>query len=290
MRRGLVLAVPVAWNAMFVALPLLLIVKIAVSLSADTAPPYLPLATYADGTLQLSLHDDNFRTLWTDSIYRLAYGGSLQVAAITTVLCLLVGYPLAYALARSDPRRRTVYLTLVVIPFWTSFLIRIYAWIGLLKDDGLLNQLLQAIGLTHQPLQIMNTSVAVYIGMTYCYLPFMVLPLFATLEKLDATLREAAADLGAYPIRAFISVTLPLSSAGVLAGCLLVFVPAMGEYLVPKLLGGATNLMIASVLWDVFFIARDWPLAAAATVTLVLGLAVVMMVLALANRRPAATA
>ena len=265
-----------------------LILKIAFSLSADTAPPYLPLASYTDGTLQVALHDDNFRTLWTDSIYRLAYAGSLQVAGITTLLCLLIGYPLAYALARSDPRRRTVYLMLVVIPFWTSFLIRIYAWIGLLKDNGLLNQFLQAIGATDHPLQIMNTSAAVYVGMTYCYLPFMVLPLFATLEKLDATLREAAADLGGYPVRTFLSITLPLSLPGVMAGCLLVFVPAVGEYLVPKLLGDATNLMIASVLWDVFFIARDWPLAAAATVMLVLALAGVMTVLALVGRRATA--
>jgi putrescine transport system permease protein len=208
--------------------------------------------------------------LFGDPIFVHAYVGSLKIAAITTGLCVLLGYPIAYAVAAAPAARRSSLLMLITIPFWTSFLIRIYAWIGILKDNGLLNDLLMYLGLIDHPLRMLNTPVSVYIGMVYCYLPFFLLPLYAVLERLDGTLMEAADDLGATPLVTFFTVTLPLSAPGILAGAVLVFVPATGEYLIPKLLGGSVNLMIAPVLWDSFFVARDWPIASAATVALVI--------------------
>jgi len=203
-----------------------------------------------------------------------AYFQSLTVAGVSTLLCLLVGYPMALAIARARPSLRPPLLLLVILPFWTSFLIRVYAWMGILKDEGLLNGLLMWLGVISEPLVILNTTTAIYIGIVYSYLPFMVLPLYATLEKLDPSLLEAAADLGARPIRAFLSVTLPLSVPGIVAGSLLVFVPAVGEYVIPDLLGGGDTQMLGKALWDMFALNRDWPSAAALAVAMLAALAV----------------
>ena len=258
-----------AWYAVFFLIPFLLVVKISLSHAADTLPPYTPLLSWDGVELTLSITVENFVQLFGDPVFVHAYLGSLKVAAITTLLCVLIGYPIAYAIAAAEPHARSILLLLITIPFWTSFLIRIFAWIGILKDNGLLNQLLMWLGVTDHPLRMLNTPISVYVGMVYCYLPFFLLPLYAVLEKLDGTLMEAADDLGATPLVTFLTVTLPLSVPGILAGAVLVFVPATGEYLIPKLLGGSINLMIAPVLWDSFFVARDWPIAGAATVALV---------------------
>jgi len=268
-RRHFLTAGLFAWYAVFFLVPFLLVVKISVSQIAETIPPYMPLVSLDGMQLTLSITAANFAQLFGDPIFVHAYLGSLKVAAVTTVLCIFIGYPIAYAVAAAPPHRRSTLLLLMTIPFWTSFLIRIYAWIGILKDNGLLNDLLMHLGLVDHPLHMLNTPSAVYIGMVYCYLPFFLLPLYAVLEKLDGTLMEAADDLGATPLVTFFTVTLPLSAPGILAGAVLVFVPATGEYLIPKLLGGSINLMIAPVLWDSFFVARDWPIASAATVALV---------------------
>jgi putrescine transport system permease protein len=268
--RTIVVGAVLAWYVLFFLVPFLSVVKISLANVADTIPPYTPLFSLADHKLSLNVSFANFTQLLADPVIIKSYLGSLRTAAITTILCILVGYPIAYGIAIERPSVRPVLLLLMTIPFWTSFLIRIYAWIGLLKDNGVINNLLLWVGVIDSPLTILNTSISVYIGMVYCYLPFFVLPLYAVLEKQDLALIEAASNLGARPIRAFWTITLPLSLPGVAAGSLLVFVPAIGEYLIPRLLGGAVNLMIAPVLWDSFFVARNWPIAAAATVALVL--------------------
>ncbi|MGE4280092.1 MAG: ABC transporter permease, partial [Magnetospirillum sp.] len=203
-----------------------------------------------------------------------AYIQSLTIAGISTLLCLLIGYPMALGIARAPEKSRGPLLLLVIVPFWTSFLIRVYAWMTILRDEGVLNHALMGLGLIDEPLVILNTDWAVYIGIVYSYLPFMVLPLYATLEKLDTTLLEAAADLGARPIRAFVSVTLPLSVPGIVAGSLLVFVPAVGEYVIPNLLGGGDTQMLGKALWDVFAQTRDWPSAAALAVAMLVALVI----------------
>ncbi|MFO1059579.1 MAG: ABC transporter permease subunit [Dongiaceae bacterium] len=270
-----------AWYALFFLVPFLFVVKISVAGVADGIPPYTPLLSTEGSRLSLDVTFDNFARLVTDPVILKSYMGSLRTAALTTLLCILIGYPIAYAVSAERPSLRPALLMLITIPFWTSFLIRIYAWIGLLKDNGVINNLLLWTGLIDQPLTILNTSVSIYVGMVYCYLPFFILPLYAVLEKRDLALEEAASDLGSRPFYTFLSVTLPLSLPGVFAGALLVFVPATGEYLIPRLLGGAVNLMIAPVLWDSFFVARDWPIAAAATVALVL---ILLLPLALVDR------
>jgi putrescine transport system permease protein len=199
------------------------------------------------------------------------------VAAVSTVICLLIGYPIAYAIARSDASTRNILMLLVVLPFWTSFLLRVYAWIGILKNNGLLNNFLTWIGVIDQPIQMLQTDFAVYVGIVYSYLPFMILPLYANLEKLDLTLLEAAADLGCRPWQAFYKVTLPLSKPGIIAGCLLVFIPAVGEFVIPSLLGDPGMLMIGKVLWTEFFNNRDWPVASAVAIALLLFLVIPMM-------------
>ena len=258
------------WYLLFFLVPFLFVIKISVASVTDTIPPYTPFFSFAGHHLSVSVSFDNFTRLVSDPVIIESYLGSLRTAAVTTVLCILVGYPIAYAIALERSGLRPVLLMLITIPFWTSFLIRIYAWIGLLKDNGLINNLLIWAGIIDSPLPIMNTSISIYVGMVYCYLPFFILPLYSVLEKRDLALTEAASDLGSRPIRTFWTITLPLSLPGVYAGSLLVFVPATGEYLIPRLLGGAVNLMIAPVLWDSFFVARNWPIAAAATVALVL--------------------
>jgi putrescine transport system permease protein len=253
-----VIALPFLWLIVFFLLPFALVLAIALGTNApDSAPPV---------TLGFSLA--NFQLLFSDDLYLAAWLSSLRIAAVSTLGCLLLGYPMAYAIARAAPERRPLLLMLVVLPFWTSFLIRIYAWMGLLSQNGILNQFLRWTGLVDQPGTILGTEWAVHIGIVYAYLPFMVLPLYATLEKLDGGLLEAAADLGAKPIAAFFTITLPLSLPGVVAGCLLVFIPAVGEFVIPDLLGGTSTLMIGKVLWDEFFTNGDWPLASAVAICL----------------------
>jgi len=268
-RRRAVLALPWVWGVLFLLLPLLLVLKISVAQSELSIPPYSTFFARVDGVIvgiQATL--DNYRLVLTDTLYIAAYLGSLKVALIATVLALLLGYPMAYAIARAPESRRAFLLALVMLPFWTSFLVRVYAWMTLLRPSGIINTVLMDLGLVADPLPMLNTDGAVYLGLVYAYLPFMVLPLYARLERLDPTLLEAAADLGAKPWRAFLQVTLPLSLPGVLAGGLLVFIPVMGEFVIPELMGGPDTLMIGKVLWNEFFSNRDWPLASALTMML----------------------
>jgi putrescine transport system permease protein len=258
--RGVLVAGLLLWYGVFFLVPFILVVKISLSQMANAIPPYAPMFSWDGMQLAAQVTFANFVHLLGDPIFILSYLGSLKAAALTTILCVLVGYPLAYAVATSRRSIRPSLLILITIPFWTSFLVRIYAWIGILKDNGVLNNLLIWSGVIAHPLHILNTSLSIYIGMLYCYLPFFLLPLYAVLERLDGIFLEAASDLGATPFTTFRTVTLPLSLPGIYAGALLVFVPATGEYLIPKLLGGSTNLMIAPVLWDSFFVARDWPI------------------------------
>jgi putrescine transport system permease protein len=253
-----VIALPYLWLAVFFLLPFGLVLAIALGTNApDQAPP-----------VELGLSLKNFALLFTDDLYVAAWLSSLYIAATSTLVTLLLGYPMAYAIARAEPRWRPLLLMLVILPFWTSFLIRIYAWIGLLAGNGLIEQFLRWTGLVEAPATILGTQWAVLLGIVYAYLPFMVLPLYASLEKLDTSLLEAAADLGARPFAAFLTVTLPLSAPGIIAGCLLVFIPAVGEFVIPDLLGGTGTLMIGKVLWDEFFTNADWPLAAAVAICL----------------------
>lgn len=279
--RTLLIGGVLAWYVVFFLVPFVFVLKISVATSTNSIPPYSPLFSIDGGRYIVNVSFANFATLLTDPVVIESYLGSLRTAAVTTVLCVLLGYPIAYAICAERPSVQPVLLMLITIPFWTSFLVRIYAWIGLLKDNGLINNLLIWLGVIDRPLTILNTSVSIYIGMVYCYLPFFILPLYAVLQKRDLTLIEAASDLGSRPLHAFWSITLPLSLPGVYAGSLLVFVPAIGEYLIPKLLGGAVNLMIAPVLWDSFFVARNWPIASAATVALVL---ILLLPLAVVDR------
>ncbi|HEY6981648.1 ABC transporter permease subunit [Reyranella sp.] len=253
-----VIALPFLWLAVFFLLPFVLVLAIAFGINApDSAPP-----------VELGWNLGNFKLLFTDDLYVAAWLSSLRIAATSMLAALLLGYPMAYAIVRARPERRPILLMLVVLPFWTSFLIRVYAWMGLLAENGILNQVLRWSGLDAHPGTILGTEWAVHLGIVYGYLPFMVLPLYATLEKLDWSLLEAAADLGATPIERFLTVTLPLSRPGIVAGCLMVFIPAVGEFVIPDLLGGTGTLMIGKVLWDEFFTNADWPIASAVAICL----------------------
>ena len=253
-----VIALPYAWLAVFFLLPFALVLGIALGTNApDSVPP-----------VELGFSLDNFRLLLSDKLYLAAWLSSLRIAAVSTLVALLLGYPMAYAVARAAPRLRPTLLMLIVLPFWTSFLIRVYAWMGLLAENGTLNQFLRWSGIADDPGTILGTEWAVHLGIVYAYLPFMVLPIYASLEKLDTGLLEAAADLGATPLTAFLTVTLPLSLPGILAGCLMMFIPAVGEFVIPDLLGGTQTLMIGKVLWDEFFTNADWPLASAVAICL----------------------
>jgi len=282
--RGVVVAVPYLWLLLFFLVPFLIVFGISFSESVIAQPPYAPLLSWLTdeeaGTskLQILLNLTNYLRLTGDDLYILAYLNSVKIALVTTLLCLAVGYPMAYAIARADPARRGPLMMLVILPFWTSFLIRIYAWIGILKGNGVISNLLEWTGITSGPVEILYSDWAVYIGMSYCYLPFMVLPLYSTLEKMDPTLLEAAADLGCRPFKAFLTVTLPLSLPGIVAGSLLVFIPAVGEFVTPELLGGPDTLMIGRVLWNEFFANRDWPVASAVAIALLLVLVVPIMI------------
>jgi putrescine transport system permease protein len=258
-------------------LPFLLVLKISFAQSAMEVPPYTALLQYQDQQLNILLSLESYITIFTDDIYFSAYVSSVKVAFFTTLACLLVGYPAAWLIANARPGLRELLLMGVVLPFWTSYLVRIYAWVGILQDQGLANRLLLWSGLTDAPVQLMNNTVGLYVGMVYSYLPYMVLPLYAFLVKMDRSLPEAARDLGAQPWEVFFTVTLPLSLPGITAGCLLVFIPSVGEYVIPELLGSASDLMIGRVMWSDFFNSIAWPLAAAATGVMVALLLVPMV-------------
>jgi putrescine transport system permease protein len=269
--RPLARAVPMLWLTLFFMVPFLIVLKISFSEVLMAMPPYAPMIEWTqERMLAIKLHLANYHFLFTDALYLDSFLYSIKVAAVSTFICLLLGYPMALAIARAEPARRSLLLMLVILPFWTSFLLRIYAWIGLLKDDGLINSALLWLHLIASPIQMANTSFAVYIGIVYSYLPFMILPLYSNLEKHDATLLEAAADLGAAPWKAFVRITLPLSMPGVVAGAMLVFIPAVGEYVIPTLLGSANQLMIGRVLSDEFFENRDWPVASAVAIIILI--------------------
>ncbi len=266
--RWAVISVPYLWLLVFFAIPFLIVLKISFSRLAIAMPPYTPVLEYVDNALSLKLNLSNYIGLFTDSQYVQAYLSSIKIAAISTILALLIGYPMAYVIARLPSSARNIAMMLVILPSWTSFLIRVYAWIGILKPNGLLNNLLMKLHLISEPLQIANTPTAAYIGIVYCYLPFMVLPLYTNLVKHDHRLLEAAYDLGAKPWKAFFKITLPLSKAGIIAGCMLVMIPAVGEFVIPELLGGPDTLMIGRVLWNEFFNNRDWPTASAVAIVM----------------------
>ena len=276
--RWFVIAVPYLWMLLFFAVPFLIALKISFASSAIAMPPYTDLLVRDGDRLELHLNFGNYLFLLRDSLYAKAYLSSLKIAVIATGLCLLVGYPLAYAIARLEPSVRNVALMFVVLPSWTSFLIRVYAWVGILKNNGLLNNALIGLGVIDEPLPILHTPVAVYIGIVYAYLPFMVLPLYANLVKHDPRLLEAANDLGAPPWKAFLTVTLPLSRAGIIAGAMLVGIPVVGEFVIPEMLGGDATLMIGRVLWQEFFNNRDWPVASAVATVMLLLLLVPIMI------------
>ena len=264
----LAILLPYAWLVAFFLAPFLIILKISLSQSAIAQPPYTPAFDLAAGWESLrdafgAFSFENYATIATDRLYLWSYGKSLQVATISTAILLLIGYPVAYALARAPRRWQATLVLLVVLPFWTSFLIRVYAWINILQHDGLLNQVLLALHVIDHPVTWLATDQAVYLGIVYSYFPFMVLPLYAALEKLDDTLLEAAADLGAPPWKAFLAITVPLSLPGIVAGALLCFIPIMGEFVIPDLLGSSATAMIGQTLWMEFFANRDWPVASA---------------------------
>ena len=274
--KVLVIGVPMTFLLLFFASPFLIVLKI--SLSEMDGIGFKDISTFSDGVWTLQLKLANFGTVLVEDLYLLAYLSSVKYAAITTVICLAIGYPFAYFLARSRPEIRPALLMLVMLPFWTSFLLRVYAWKMLLADDGVFNQLFNWLGLQTEPLKMMYTPFSLTLGMVYTYLPFMVLPLYATLVKMDIRLLEAARDLGASPWVAFWKVTVPLSMNGIIAGALLVFIPCVGEFVIPELLGGPQTLMIGRVLWDEFFSNNDWPLASSVAIAMILLIIVPMAI------------
>jgi putrescine transport system permease protein len=275
--RLVFVGVPFVWLCLFFLLPLLIVVKISLAESAIGIPPYTPLIANGGNGLKLHVTLANFALIASDGLYLRAYLGSLANASLATALCLVIGYPVAYTIARSQGVRRHLLLFLIMLPFWTSFLIRVYAWIAILEPQGLLNQFVLALGLSSAPLPLLNNQFSVQLGLVYSYLPFMILPLYGSLSSLDESLVEAAADLGARPFQTFLRVVLPMTLPGIAAGSLLVLIPAIGEFVIPDLLGGPDTLMIGKVLWDEFFNNRDWPVAAAVAVVLVAILAVPLL-------------
>jgi len=275
--KALVIAAPAIWLTVFFLVPLIVVFGISLTVKQFGRPPYTPLLTNADGTVQLTLHLNNYVRLFTDSLYISAYLSSIKIAAISTIITLLIGYPMAYAIARSPDRWRNIFLMLVILPFWTSFLLRVYALTGFMRGNGVINQFLGLFGIP--PLVMMQTDFAVYVGIVYTYLPFMILPLYTNLVKLDGALLEASADLGARPLRTFLTITLPLSMPGIIAGSMLVFIPAIGEFVIPSLLGGPSTLMIGRVLWDEFFANTNWPRASAVAVAMLIAVVIPIMLL-----------
>ncbi len=289
MRRTVLILLPYSWLVALFLVPFLIVVKISLSDTALAIPPYTPTLDFSQGLAGLrewwaGLDFENFVFLTEDSLYWKAYLSSLKIAASSTLITLMVGYPIAYGMARAPEEWRPTLLMLVILPFWTSFLIRVYAWKAILAQEGFLNQILSALGIINEPLIILNTNIAVYIGIVYTYLPFMILPLYAALDKLDGSLLEAAEDLGCSRLSAFWLVTVPLSKQGIIAGCFLVFIPVMGEFVIPALLGGSETLMIGKVLWEEFFSNRDWPVASAVAVVL-LAILIIPIVLFLRNEQ-----
>lgn len=259
--RRVVFGIPFLWLLLFFLLPFALVLKISFSSAVMAIPPYEPVFDFVDNTFSVVVNFSNYLFLLSDSLYIAAYWGSVKIALISTLVCLLIGYPMAYAMARASARFQLVLLLMVMLPSWTSFLIRVYAWMGILGNQGLLNNLLMWLGVISEPLKMLNTNFAVVLGIAYAYLPFMVLPIYTNLVKLDVRLLEAASDLGCRSLTTFWAITLPLSKAGIIAGSMLVFIPAVGEFVIPELLGGPDTLMIGKVLWEEFFNNRDWPVA-----------------------------
>ncbi|MCD9086477.1 ABC transporter permease subunit [Stenotrophomonas sp. SY1] len=276
--RAGVIGVPYLWLLLFFAIPFLIVLKISFAKMAVAIPPYTSIVAYVDNAFTVNLNLGNYAALFADSQYVVAYLSSIKIAVISTLLTLLIGYPMAYVISRMSPSARNIAMMLVVLPSWTSFLIRVYAWIGILDSNGLINRTLMNLGVIDEPLRILYTPTAAYIGIVYCYLPFMVLPLYANLVKLDNRLLEAAYDLGARPWQAFLKITLPLSRSGIIAGCMLVMIPAVGEFVIPEMLGGPDTLMIGRVLWGEFFNNRDWPLASAVAIVMLLLLLVPIII------------
>lgn len=282
--RHLVIGVPFLWLFLFFMLPFFIVLKISFAEADVAIPPYTDVYTWVENKLTLVINLGNYIFLSEDALYLAAYLGSLKMASISTLLCLIIGFPMAYAIARADKDKQMVLLLLIMMPTWTAILIRVYAWMGILSNNGLLNGFLMWIGIISEPLQILNTNIAVYIGIVYSYLPFMILPLFANLVKHDQSLLEAAADLGSSTINSFWKITVPLAKNGIIAGSMLVFIPVVGEFVIPELLGGPETLMIGKVLWQEFFNNRDWPVASALAVVM---LAILIVPIILFNRNQA---
>ncbi len=274
--RGFVISVPFLWLLVFFVLPCLILLRISITDMGSGVDPFASLIASANGVWRFVLKYDNYVAIFWDAkagfgqtIYMAAYATSLKYAFLTTLLCLLIGYPFAYFIARAKPSIRPALLMLVMLPFWTSFLLRVYAWKGILADQGVINNALMALGLINAPIQMLYTDISMLVGMTYVYLPFMVLPLYATLVKMDLSLLEAAHDLGASPWQAFWLITVPLSKAGIVSGAMLVFIPCIGEFVIPSLLGGAENITIGRVVWDEMFSSNNWPRASALAVVMI---------------------
>jgi len=273
------IGIPFFWLLVFFLVPFLIVLKISVAESLIASPPFSSLVEFLDdGTVTMRLVLENYAYLWEDPLYIKTYLNSIRISTISTTVCLLIGYPIAYAIVRSSPTARFVLLMLIILPFWTSFLLRVYAWMGLLSDQGTINNILIWLGLIDRPVRLMYSELAVHIGIVYSYLPFMILPLYANMEKLDISLVEASADLGARPVITFLTVTLPLTVPGMVAGSLLVFIPATGEFVIPDLLGGGNVLMIGRVLYNEFHANHDWPVASAVAIMLLVVLVVPMMI------------
>ena len=277
--RSLVIGIPYLWLILIFLAPFLIVFKISLTDMSDASGPFGTLTTYLNGILTFKIRLSSYLFIAQDNLYVLTYVNSLKFALLTTFFCLLIGYPFAYFMARAKPAHRSTLMMLVMLPFWTSFLLRIYAWKGILANNGLLNHWLMAMGMIDAPMQMMNTAFSLTLGMVYGYLPFMILPLYANLVKLDMRYLEAAADLGATPWQAFWRVTVPLSKSGIIAGSMLVMIPCIGEYTIPELLGGPETLMIGRVLWDEFFSNNDWPMASAVTIVMILLILIPMGIL-----------
>ena len=268
--KQVVIGIPFLWLFLFFMLPFFIVLKISFAEADVAIPPYTEIYTYIEQKLEVVLNLANYSLLAGDELYIAAYLGSLKMAFFSTALCLLIGYPMAYAIASARKEMQTVLVLLIMMPTWTAILIRVYAWMGILSNNGLLNGFLMSMGWISEPLQILNTNIAVYIGIVYSYLPFMILPLYANLVKHDHSLLEAASDLGSSTFNSFWKITVPLSKNGIIAGCMLVFIPVVGEFVIPELLGGPETLMIGKVLWQEFFNNRDWPVASALAVVMLL--------------------
>ena len=278
-RERLSIVPPYVWLILTLLVPFLIVLKISFAESIFGQPPYSQLLEYKNGVLRIALYLESYITLFTDSLFVDAYLRSIRMAAVTTLFCILIGYPMAYFIAQSNPKTRNLLLLGVILPFWTSLLLRVYAWAGILRNEGLLNNFLMWTGIINSPIELFRTDIAVYIGLIYTYLPFFILPLYTNLLKHDRRLLDAAYDLGARPFKAFLSITLPLSTSGVIAGSMLVFIPSVGEYVIPELLGGTNTYMIGRVMWDQYFTNSNWPMAAAIAVVMLMILLIPLVLL-----------